>query len=1226
MTRPSEKHLDDAELDALVLHSHDDIRNADWRTNSLIGEAVRHLEVCPDCALRVQMHKSAQVDISDLGLSSHVAPGPKCLAGVEWLKVAAGLLPDERTKELMKHAAQCRHCGPLLKVASESLSDEMTSQEEQTLASLGSARPEWQKRLAKTLQGRTGNWKPYKGPALFSRRWLVWPRPAFALAVLIAVAGSIWLGSRTLQPPSVEQLLAQAYSERRTLEVRIAGAQFAPLRVERGQGQSDLDKPPALLRAEARISENLRKSPNDPTWLQAKAQADLLDQNYESAIKSLQVALESHPDSTPLLIDLASAYFERAEATNRPVDYGLAMECLGKALTKAPDNGVALFNRALIAEKLFLYTQAIDDWEHYLRVDPNSEWANDARRHLEAVKDKLRQRQQGQGERLLKPDEIARGAQDERLRMKMDQRIEEYLHLAVADWLPQAFPVRPLQPWSTSEAESALRVLAEITQNAHADPWLSDLLKGSRGALLPSAVQALAEALQSDDRGDYLEGRNSAIRAARLFKTLGNLQGELRSRAEEAYADHLLYEGRPCMTLIRSLSRPLQLYGYAWLQAEMSLEESNCAALIGELGHSKDVILGGIREAKSHNYLALYLRGLGFEADSYANQGDPTTGFLLASEGLNIFWSSQVDTVKGYNLYTDLDTAADDLKLSNLQVSVWQQATAIIDQHPDVLQRAMAHRWYGNSAYLADMPKLAVEEFTKASALFAAAPPTTATTRDYIDAEIWLAHIETRLGEFDHAAERLGRIQPLLGTVPSFSAEIAFYSTVADISMHRADWNATESALRSAIFLSEWALQRFASEPERREWARQTRNAYYDLVAWKLRQGEATAALELWEWYRAAETRTHRQTSASIENSDRTIPPELRDIPALPSPDVVEEQLPLLRERTVITYAAFPNGIAIWSYDDRGVVSQWVSQPLPRVKDLAIRFQHICSDPTSDLRVVRAISQSLYNILIAPIESRLDSQRVLVFEPDDVLDHVPFESLIDRTGHYLLEKAAITTSPGLYEGLRLRRTEAITRDSHALVVSVSAPAEAGLAPLEDAAEETEAVAGEFRMASQLSGAAATLPSIRQQIREVSLFHFVGHAIASADRNGLLLSEVDPHTLRPRLLTAESLKPEEVAEVQLAFLSACQTRGPTDEIVPGNEGLAQMLLRAGVPHVIASRWNIDSAETVTLVKQFYAQLLSGQDVTHSLRFAKLSVAQHAASAHPYYWAAFEEQGL
>ena len=89
-----------------------------------------------------------QSEISNMGVPSDVPPDSDCVAGAEWFNLAAGQLPEAKTRELMKHAAQCGHCGPLLKRATETLSDEVTSSEETLLASLGSARPEWQRHIA----------------------------------------------------------------------------------------------------------------------------------------------------------------------------------------------------------------------------------------------------------------------------------------------------------------------------------------------------------------------------------------------------------------------------------------------------------------------------------------------------------------------------------------------------------------------------------------------------------------------------------------------------------------------------------------------------------------------------------------------------------------------------------------------------------------------------------------------------------------------------------------------------------------------------------------------------------------------------------------------------------------------------------------------------------------------------------------------------------------------
>jgi CHAT domain-containing protein/tetratricopeptide (TPR) repeat protein len=1246
LTRPFDKHLDSDELDGLVSSHAASVTDLGRLSEQALGEAQRHVESCQDCGRKVQMHKSVQSEIARMGVPSNMPLGSDCIADSDWLNVAAGLLPEAKTRELMMHAAQCGHCGPLLKNAVETLADEVTPSEETLLASLSSARPEWQRNMASTLRG---NVQDRKKPSWW-RAMFAWPAPAYAFAGIAAIAIVAWIGVRTLHPPSAEQLLAQAYTEHRVLDVRISGAKYAPTRVERSERGSSLDRSASLIKAEALISENLAKTPNDPTWLQAKARADVLDGNFEPALKSLQRALEVQPDSPSLLADMATAYFERAEAANgasrdgKPVtsplgkspgseraepssgaiDYGNAVEALGKVLAKSPNDPVALFNRAIVCEKIFLYTQAVDDWEHYLRVDPQSDWAEEARKRLAAVKEKLKEREKTLAEPLLTPEEITHaGTNDAINRETINRRVEDYLRLAVADWLPKAFS-NPTSGQSR-DAKTALAFLATITQERHADYWLADLLSHTSGVQFRAAISALANSIRANEHGDYAEGRNSAHSAAQLFRIAANPAGELRAQAEEVYSDHLLYEGERCLSLIHSVYPPLERNSYPWLRAQMSLEESNCANLVGDLGTYQTAINRGTGEAKTHDYRALYLRGAGFRAQAAASLGDANRCFSLASEGLSRFWSSQVDIMKGYNLYTDLDTAADNLHLPNLQVVLWREATALIDRHPDVLQRAMAHRWYGNAAYLANMPTLARGEFAKASALFADAPQTAATIRARMDAEIWLAELETRQGDLDRAAARLHEIQPVLDGSPSFVQAIRFYNARANIGIHRADSAATESALKSAIYLAEWALHSFPAEADRRQWAEQTSTAYRNLVEWKLRQGDANSALELWEWYRGAELRAGERDASHVSGTlDVSVPPDPRDAPPLPSPTAVRDRLPLLREETVVAFGAFPHGIAIWTYDDRGVVSRWISTPLPPVQELALRFQRLCSDPSSDLLTLRKTGRSLYDLLIAPVEGRLQVGRTLVFEPDDFLSAIPWEALVDPTSRYLAERATVVVTPGLYRAMHLRPATAITGDSSALIVSVPAPL--GMTPLADAQDEAQTVAQRFSSAHWLQSDSATLSAIRREIRGASVFHFAGHAVASPLRTGLVLSDVDPRSGYSRLIGGESLAPGDIDSLQLAVLSACHTSANSEIGRSGTETFAQSLLYAGVPHVVASRWNVDSRETAEFMNRFYARLLTGSDVATSMRTAQLALASQPASAHPYYWSAFELQGI
>ena len=140
----------------------------------------------------------------------------------------------------------------------------------------------------------------------------------------------------------------------------MSGASYAPLRVSLGPAASFTSRPAALLKAEAMIASQLASHPADPAWLQTQAKADVLEGKYDAAVQALRRALELQPRSPALLTDLATAYFQRAQQEDRKEDFGAAYEYLSQALHGQPDDPVALFNRAIVAEHQFLYQQALE--------------------------------------------------------------------------------------------------------------------------------------------------------------------------------------------------------------------------------------------------------------------------------------------------------------------------------------------------------------------------------------------------------------------------------------------------------------------------------------------------------------------------------------------------------------------------------------------------------------------------------------------------------------------------------------------------------------------------------------------------------------------------------------------------------------------------------------------------------------------------------------------------
>lgn len=404
-----------------------------------------HFAACSECWEQFQALALFDGQMKNMKPTASSTRQSDCPDEEVWREIAGGLAPPDWTLTWVEHASRCNHCGPLLQGAVAELAalkGEVTESERQQIAELESARAEWQQRLSQRIGGTT------KSDAERKSRWRDWlalPRLAAAgVSLLAIIAAGSWFVAQRKQPAAAGQLLARAYTEKRTLELRIAGASYAPLRVSLGPAASFTSRPPALLKAEALIASQLAAKPSDPAWLQAEARADVLEGKYDAAVQALRRALELQPHSPALLIDLGTAYFQRALQEDRKEDFGASYEYLSQALQGQPDEPVALFNRAIVAEHQFLYQQALDDWEHYLKVDSTSQWTEEARNRADAVREKLKEHQ-SKATPLRTPAELVATATAIR-NSEVDERIEEYLHEAVRSWLPQAFPEAKANP------------------------------------------------------------------------------------------------------------------------------------------------------------------------------------------------------------------------------------------------------------------------------------------------------------------------------------------------------------------------------------------------------------------------------------------------------------------------------------------------------------------------------------------------------------------------------------------------------------------------------------------------------------------------------------------------------------------------------------------------------------------------------------------------------------
>ncbi len=1238
-----QRHISETELDEMWLSGAAVTENEDAARRNIIA----HCQECSACNNLLNSYLGVEREIESLSQVSSRKVRDDCPQQELWLKLQADVLPEEQAMLLLRHASACDRCAEHLSTAQKYFAEDLEEMPERK-----SATPEWQAEVARKIALHSQppprlNTGQKERTALLS--WTFWA-PLTAAISVVAVA-IVWFLLAN-QSPDVEKLLGQAYSENRTLEPRFARAPYGRIQIERGPNtQSRTDKPPSLLKAEESLSRHLRTEPNNPVWLDLKARADLLDGNYAAALKSLEDALQIQPDSTAILTDAATAYFEVAEIEDRPQGYGKAIDLLSRILVKQPDDPVALYNRALAHEKMFLYSPAIEDWQHYLRIDSQGEWAEEARRHLSALRKKLADYERRGAEALLGPlDFVAEtdNHQRDQPRELVDNKAEQYMDQAVRKWLPIAFPqtVDSRRVTSNSEGQNvygqasmdernsasasqpavlALRTLSEILLKEHDDHWLSDLMGVTQSSRFADAVRALQQAAQANSVGDFATAKSKSVEAVRLFRQAGNVAGEMRAQCELIYAlERSFQEKDRCLLAAAPVARELRHHQYPWIQVQLHLEQSNCWSQIGDFGKARRYVDAALSTVEKSRYPILHLRAVGMAAALQSRQGNAGKAYSLDRNGLAQYWAGSFPPMRAYQFYSDLCTLAEEDAEWNFALVLAQEAVTTIASARQPLGEAFAHHRFAKIALMAGDRLLAMREFDEATRLFAALPQTKETWAYQADAEIELAKLQAAHGDAKGAWIRLSTAGTHISQLSHYSIALSYYRTLVDLQRLNRNSEEVVRALHSAIAVAEDGLGSLKNEDERLMWARETNQVYRDLAESVWRSHDIEGALQIWELYQGAAVRKAPEPHGFYSG-------RIQKPPAWRSNGILRD-FPALAGQTTISYLQISDGLIVWVIDGHGIAAKWIGIPQHDLNRLVRVFRDECADRNSNLASLRQHARRLYDLLIAPIADQIHPDKTLVIELDNTVAAIPMAALIDSEGHYFGETHMIVISPGLLYQRRLRDSKGLSTEDRALVVGSPAQnyhSRGALEPLDNATDEAHYVATKFRVATLLIGDQATLDRVRHELVKAKIFHYAGHGITIHGKGGLLLASPTAsadYEFSPTLLDATILPTMRLDKLQVAVFSACSTAGKGENGLEDSDNLVRFFLRAGVPHVVAGQWNVDSITTAEFMRTFYDNLLAGSSVPLSVRIASAQVRRQPGTAHPYYWAPFVAYGI
>ena len=112
-----------------------------------------------------------------------------------------------------------------------------------------------------------------------------------------------------------------------------------------------------------------------------------------------------------------------------------------------------------------------------------------------------------------------------------------------------------------------------------------------------------------------------------------------------------------------------------------------------------------------------------------------------------------------------------------------------------------------------------------------------------------------------------------------------------------------------------------------------------------------------------------------------------------------------------------------------------------------------------------------------------------------------------------------------------------------------------------------------------------------ELCRAQIFHFIGHGSEFMTGTALILPG-------QAMFTSQSINPTGFREMKLVVLSACSTARGRGQGLLDPDSLVHGFLAAGARGVIASRWDVDSSTTATLMRGFYENIAAGDNVAEA----------------------------
>jgi CHAT domain-containing protein len=994
------------------------------------------------------------------------------------------------------------------------------------------------------------------------RRLPAWWAAAAAIAIVLAGTAVFWSSyPRRDTAPVAPLIAASAALDHRLVEPRLHGFGWAAYRgVVRATQESD--RSPERLKVLGAAGEVLEHARGSETAEAAHAAgvASLLIDDPAAAVERLEAAAAKQPQEATVWSDLAAAHYELAIRLGRASHLPEALAAADRALKLDPRLPEALFNRALVLERLGLTGDARAAWKRYLEIDPSSAWAVEARRRLAAFSSST----------------------------APAPAFGKALETAAPEQLVAAFPQQA-------------RAFAEVEL---LDRWAKAFLAGDGGAAAPLAT--------ARGIGAALQRRSGESLLAEAVRAIDEAGGEDRMRLAEA---HLAYRSgrfalsrQDVQTARRLLERAASLFG----DSPAALNARHYAA-VAEYEAGRTAVAGQELAA-----LADELRQRpafkALRAQTAWQQG------LVA--GAQMRWPAALaDYATARALFGELGEASNaafvDVLIGEAAILLgrrdeawggWTRALRALSEHGlhdrllvtlGAISRTESMAGHDGSAaafldleieHANDDDRLRADALSR-RAFVSARMRDTAAARKAVEEG---ARAAQRITDAAARQQAVADLQLAEGMVSGDDPVRALALLTGAVEHYRA---ARPVLLPVALYERARVLRALGRVEEATEDLRAAAEGVETQrgeVEW--RELRAAAVDGVAAIYRSlGEVLLERgQTREAFTVADRAAAHAFLGAAAARSAVTVEALQQSLGDDAVVEYLTLPRELVIFAVTAR----QFAVERVP-ADDLPRRVAAL-NDAIRRRGDVRAAS--LYATLIAPVEPLLAGAGTITFVADATVEPVPFSALFDpASGRWLIEKHAVRRAAAA-----LTAGSEPPRQNRARIVVIQPEA----ADLPNAAAEAAAIAALYRDSLVLGGERPA--AVLAAMESAAIIHYAGHT-NSGGESGLALGRT--------VLYGTDVARLHLRAAPLVVLAGCRTmRGAAyrDDVTTS---LTRAFLLAGARAVIGTAWDLDDRAAAALFERMHAAYAVSGDAVAALRQAQLAALSDSACP-PAEWAAAE----